>query len=90
MAKQHVYMSTTALKRDIATGQFLVPENTKMNYRGEVGPGDDPDGFRARMAALGHLVVIVGKRPKNEQPAPAKRPGRPQQPPFCFAKDLAS
>jgi hypothetical protein len=84
----HVYMSTQRGERQ-PDGTLTVPDDAEMAYRGEMGPGDDPQGFVRRQNALGYVVVLTDHRCKGEVKS-RKRPGAPQQGPRCAYGRLAA
>ena len=79
----HVYMSVAPCPR-AADGSLAPASEAVFNYRGEAGPADDPVGFRRRMAARDHLVVLVGRKL-----AAGERRGGSKGPPSVLWRELA-
>ena len=98
MAK-HIYMSNTpgqrgemyydpTTKRIIDPG-FVMPDNTRMHYRGVAGIGDDPEEFKTIMARRGYFVAILDeKMPAAKEHQDERRGNRPLGPVWVFARDL--
>lgn len=64
----HVYMSQQPV---LAAGTRSARD--LFNYRGEVGPTDDPQGFVRRMGDAGYEVVLAAKGPGPAVKSPTGR-----------------